>query len=133
MTMKPVVGPAVWDGKRLQAHEDWIDRWSPSEVDALWSALDRVKSRSRPLEDIRRGDFDVPALRERFVALARELESGRGFVMLRGLPTDDLPIDDCKRLFWGIGLQLGVPINQTRVWQVLAEVKDVGEKKGTAT
>jgi len=133
MDMKPVVGPLVWDGKRLAEGEDWIDRWSASDVDALWTALDAVKSRALAPEAMRRGDFAVPGLRKRFIELGRQLESGRGFVMLRGLPIGDLSSDDRKLLFWGIGMQLGVPINQTRHWQLLAEVKDVGEKTGTGT
>jgi len=133
MKLKPVVGPLVWDGKLLQDGDGWIHRWAAAELDAMRAALQRVKSRGLVPERMRRGDFELPALRERFVELGRELESGRGFLLLRGLPIDDLSIDDCKLLFWGIGLQLGVPINQTRHWQLLAEVKDVGEKTGTGT
>ena len=133
MTMKPVVGPLVWDGKRLEQGEEWIDHWSAAEVDALRTALERARSRGLAPETMRRGDFDLPGMRDRFVKLGRELESGRGFLLLRGLPIEGLPIEDCKLLFWGIGLQLGVPINQTRHWQLLAEVKDVGEKTGTGT
>jgi hypothetical protein len=133
MTIKPVTGPLVWDGKRLEQGDEWIDRWTGAEVDALLTALARVKSKGLAPEAMRRGDFEVPALRDRFVELGRELESGKGFLFVRGLPIEELSIDDCKLLFWGIGLQLGVPINQTRHWQLLAEVKDVGEKTGTGT
>jgi len=45
MTMKPVVGPLVWDGKRLEQGEEWIDHWSAAEVDVLRTALERARSR----------------------------------------------------------------------------------------
>ena len=133
MMMKPVDGPSAWEGKQLADEESWVDRWTSSEIDALLTALDRVKSRGLSVENMRRSDFEVHGLRHRFFELVRQLEAGRGFVVLRGLPVSDLPIDDSKLLFWGIGLQLGVPINQTRQWQLLAEVKDLGERTGTAT
>jgi len=41
--------------------------------------------------------------------------------------------EDCKLLFWGIGLQIGMPISQSRLCNYLAEVKDVGEKMGQST
>jgi hypothetical protein len=82
---------------------------------------------------MRRSDFHVPDVQRVFRQLAATLQSGRGFALLRGLPIDDLSDNECRLLFWGIGMQLGVPVNQSRKLEMLAEVRDVGDKIGDPT
>lgn len=130
---RPVDGRSVWDGKALEANEDWIDTFSREEGSLLLSALDSTKARGLALQAIRRDDFDIPQLRTRFRRMAEELESGRGFLLIRGLSLDGLSVDDCKKLFWGIGMQIGVPMAQNKKMEFLTEVKDVGEKLGEAS
>jgi hypothetical protein len=122
----------VWHGRDLSERHD-APSFSPGEVDDLLSALAAMRSRRLPLEQLRRTDFPVPRLQEKFRSLAAEVETGRGFVLLRGLPIDGLSDEDCKHLFWGIGLQLGMPLSQSKLQNYIAEVKNIGETMGQAT
>jgi len=131
--LRPAAGPHVWRAPELAAHEDWIAHLTADETRELLAALSAARARFRDYQEVRRHDFAVPGLQARFRAARRQLEHGRGFMMLRGLPLGDLSDDDCKLLFWGIGMQLGVPLCQSARGELLAEVKDVGEKMGQAT
>ncbi|WP_157793102.1 TauD/TfdA family dioxygenase [Bordetella genomosp. 8] len=129
----PATGAHVWLGPQLASQTDWIDHFTAAEIKELLSALAQAKARFGDFQEVRRQDFDAPGLQARFRAVRRQLEQGRGFMMLRGLPLDDLSDADCKLLFWGIGMQLGVPLCQSARGELLAEVKDVGEKMGQST
>jgi hypothetical protein len=130
---RPIAGPGVWSGQALTASPDWITNFTDGDVDDLLSALHAIRNIDAPLESLKRNDFPLRRVRERFQRISRELESGRGFVLVRGLPLEGLDDDDCKRLFWGIGLQLGMPVSQSKLQNYIAEVKNVGEAMGQAT
>lgn len=131
--LTPVEGPCVWTGEQLASAEGWRSVLSADEAAALQRAARRVIAGGKPLEAVRRSDFEVPELQALWVRISRELEHGHGFVLIRGVPVEDLSDEECKFLFWGIGLQLGVPVSQSRLQNYIAEVRDIGEKMGQAT
>jgi hypothetical protein len=45
---------------------------------------------------------------------------------MRGLPVERWSVDDARRLFWGIGLHLGVPRPQGKASQFMSDVRDAG-------
>ncbi|HVZ45595.1 MAG TPA: TauD/TfdA family dioxygenase [Ramlibacter sp.] len=126
-------GRHVWSGTELAQSTDWITTFTASEADDVLSALAAARSSGKPLEQIRRTDFPLPRLQAKFQALSRELESGRGFVLVRGLDLQGLSDDQCRTLFWGLGLQLGAPLSQSKLQNYIAEVRNIGEAMGQAT
>ena len=133
VSTRPVADGSVWQGRDLASRSDWIDSFDAKETEALMAALHAVRKRGLQPREVRRSDFAVPALRERFLGISRQLEHGRGFALVRGLPLDGLTDDDCKLLFWGMGMQLGMPVCQNKRHDFITEVKDVGEVMGRAT
>lgn len=123
----------AWTGEALAASDGWRVNFDAGQAAALKRAVRAVMARGTPLEEVRRDDFEAPELRACWVEISRELEHGRGFVLVRGMPVEDLSDEECKFLFWGVGLQLGVPVSQSRLRNYIAEVKDIGEKMGQAT
>ncbi|WP_077000537.1 TauD/TfdA family dioxygenase [Variovorax sp. KK3] len=126
-------GPSVWTGAQLSAADDWRCTLEPGEAAALLRATQAAIASGKPLEALRRGDFQMPLLQARWQRASREIEHGRGFYLIRGVPVDELSDEQCKVMFWGIGLQLGAPLSQSRLQNYIAEVKDIGEKMGQAT
>ena len=124
--------PSAWHGRDLAERTDWIDTFDAGETDALMFALDAVRNRGLQPPEVRRSDFALPALQEKFLGFSRQLEHGRGLVLIRGLPLDGMTDDDCKRLFWGMGMQIGMPVCQNKRHDFITEVKDTGEKMGQA-
>ena len=130
---QPIGGPAAWRGTMLASSTDWIEALSPGEIAEVEAAMRDVKQRGLALHDVRRRDFPLPTLARRLARIARDLEDGRGLVLLRGLPVGNYPADETRFIVWGIGAHLGIPVSQSKNGELLGEVRDLGVRLGTAT
>lgn len=57
--------------------------------------------------------------------ISNELENGRGFVVIRGLPFGKYDDDDIARIFWGIGSHFGSPISKNAKGDLLGHVRAI--------
>jgi hypothetical protein len=55
-----------------------------------------------------------------------EVLRGRGFVLLRGMPTADRCVEFIRTAYWGVGCHLGTPVTQNLQGELLAEITDRG-------
>ena len=104
---------------------------TPAEIAELDAALGR--SVSRGLGPRRHRPFDVPvadAAPRRSTSWAEELDAGRGFVLVRGLPVHRYTEDEASIVYWGIGQHLGVPVSQNTDGDLLGHVRDTGADPG---
>src|SRR6476660_3191030 len=108
MNLQPISGPFAWRGEDLANTTDWIETLAPAEVAEVEAAMRTVKQRGLPLHAVRRADFPLPTFAKRLARLANELERGRGFVLLRGLPVEKYPEDETRFIVWGVGAHLGI-------------------------
>ncbi|MBV8654157.1 MAG: TauD/TfdA family dioxygenase [Alphaproteobacteria bacterium] len=130
---QPIDGPFAWRGEALQSQADWIETLSPAEIAEVEAAMLQVKARGLQLHEVRRRDYPLPTLAGRLARIARELEEGRGIVLLRGLPVEKYPEAETRFIVWGIGAHLGIPVSQSKNGELLGEVRDLGVRLGTAT
>ncbi|MDY7100846.1 MAG: TauD/TfdA family dioxygenase [Actinomycetota bacterium] len=119
-----VDGPAVWRGEDIADDPTLRLDLTDDHVAELRAALDAV--RDRPLREITAEDFPLPTLGPHLDATVDELLDGRGFALLRGVPVDDLSDDERRRIYWGIGQHLGVPISQNDAGDHLVRVRSEG-------
>ena len=84
----------------------------------------RIKAAGIGLDGLQREHFEVPSLRPIVEEIRRQLEDGRGFVLLRRLPIEDYSKDDLGLIFWGIGTHLGSGLSQSVLGDRLGHVKD---------
>jgi hypothetical protein len=125
---EPLGGPAAWRGAEVASRDDWIEPLGPAAIAELEAARDAVRARGLGLAQMRREDFPLPALSPVLARVAREIEEGRGFVLLRGLPVTRWGDDDSALVYWGLGLHLGVPGAQNPAGELLGHVTDMGEE-----
>ena len=123
---RPIESPAAWYGRDLQDDDSWIETLSGEEVEEILSAVAAVKAGGVSMLDMSAADFDLPTLSDRTHTLARQLDSGRGFWLLRGLPIDDMTERDAAFAYWGLGLHLGIPVSQNKRGHLLGHVTDEG-------
>ena len=119
-------GPSAWRGSDLRDRGDWIYSLRPVEQTELLEAAQHSAANEVALTNISRADFPLPSLGETLQGLQDEVVNGRGFVMLRGLPIDDLPRESVARLYLGIGAWMGEPVPQNAQGHLLGHVKDLG-------
>ena len=127
---RPIDAPYAWKGADLQNRTDWLRPFSAAELAEIDAALQSVKKRELDLFDIGREEFPLPAFSKELAKISKELESGRGMIMLRGLPLSYSP-DDLRTVYWGIGTHLGTAVSQNYSGELLGVVKDFGPMENT--
>jgi hypothetical protein len=111
----------------------WMHRLTETQVAALEAALARLKAAGKSFPDFMPGDFPLPEWRGLLDRLADELENGRGFMVFRGLPVERWSEADLAAIYYGIGLNLGLPVRQNPHGDLLGTVANVGDQKDPAT
>lgn len=131
MTM-PFTGPSVWTGAGLEADQSWRWPWTTAELDELDAALATTKAASAGWLGVTRDTFPLPNVAAKLARVAEELENGRGFVLLEGLPVDKYSDEDRRRLWMGIGCWIGMPVSQDNTGQMMRDIQaqpgDLGAK-----
>ena len=85
-SIRPIAGPAAWRGPDIAGAPDLLRRLAPGAIAEIDDAHNSVTRRGLDWPEIGRADFPLPSFAAELADIARELEEGRGFVMLRGLP-----------------------------------------------
>lgn len=124
--LRPVEGPQAWYGPEMARSTEWIHELAPDEVADLERAVADVRERGVAIVDMRRPDFDLPALGPALARMRDDVVRGRGFVLIRGVPVEKWDIDQAATAYWGIGLHLGSPVSQNAKGHALGHVKDLG-------
>ena len=121
-------GPAAWRGVDLANDNSWLYPLSASTIAALDAALASVKQRGLSFPNFTREDFALPAdVQQQLAAHANELENGKGFLVLRGLPVERYSDEDINIVYYGIGLHMGQPVPQNPRGELLGLVMHVGD------
>ncbi|MGZ4735352.1 MAG: TauD/TfdA family dioxygenase [Acidimicrobiia bacterium] len=122
----PLHGPAAWIGEDLVGSDEWIHVLTPAEIAELDAAVSEVGRRGWSRDQIGRAEFPLPTLGATIDSWADELDGGRGFVLVRGLPVDRYTEEEASIAYWGIGRHLGVPVSQNTDGDLLGHVRDTG-------
>jgi hypothetical protein len=122
----PYDSMAAWKGPEVVESSDWIYTLTPQDNAELYKALEHVKSNKIQLSNVSREDFPLSSLSEKLTNILNELETGRGFKLIRGLPVWELSEEDATIIYWGIGTYLGKAVAQNMMGDLLGHVKAVG-------
>lgn len=122
----PITEASAWRSSEAAKDDSWIYRFSPAELAELDAAVEAVKAKGLRAFAFGREDFPLPMLAARIEEFRDEIENGRGFVMLRGIPVPDYGTEALQTIYWGLGVHLGTPITQNPRGELLAEVIDRG-------
>lgn len=127
----PIEDPAAWRGDRMAERSDWILPLDEGMVAELESAVAAVVARSIDLFAVTRPAFPLPRMSGHLEAMLRELEGGRGFVLLRGLPVARWSDAENRIAIWGLGAHLGLAVGQDLAGNLLHDVRDTGRRFGS--
>ena len=116
----------IWYGSEQQQGNDWILHLDPQQQEEFLRAAEQVHTRGIELENADRADLQLPALAPLLRHVAQELQRGRGFCLIRGLPADALSEQTIGILFWIIGCNLGIGVSQSVNGDRLGHVIDRG-------
>jgi len=123
----PIGGPGAWRGVDMAGR---VDEWRYQLSGAEVAELDDAMRRTREMDFIAvgRADFTLPSLGATFDDMRRELLTGRGFVVIRGVPVGDYTMEEAARVYWGLGTYFGNARSQNGKGHVLGHVCDLGAR-----
>lgn len=127
----PIEGLTSWHGPDLSESGVWIHELSGGEINELLDAVERARRLGRPMREITRDDVPLKgALAVAATQWARDLDEGRGFVLVRGFPLDRLDETGVQLGYWLLGCHLGVPVPQNGRGDLIGHVRDEGDDPG---
>jgi hypothetical protein len=124
--MQPVVDPADWNAIELADVSTWSYVLSDSDRSELKDAVAGFRRSGKKIEDVDSDNFHLDGLAEVLVDVRRELLDGRGIVMMRNFPVDELDREGCAIGYLGLGSYLGESMSQNKFGHILGHVKDLG-------
>jgi hypothetical protein len=132
-TIAPATGRAVWQGPAVDYRREGMKVLTAAEVAEIDAALASLAARGDvDLPAITPETFPLPTLGGYFCDLGRELRTGRGFLLLRGLPRERYTVDDLARIYFGLGAHIGRPLPQSWQGELLGHVIDVSDIEANA-
>lgn len=118
--------PLAWKGMDLAKDNSWVYYLSEESIASLESALYYVKQKGLKAPFFKKEDFPLPDLAEEIAYFIKELEDGKGFLLIRGLPMERYTDEEASIIYWGLGLHMGIPVSQNANGDFLGHVIDQG-------
>ena len=119
-------GACVWRGAEMARSRRWIREFPPEALAELDDAVAGARRRGLAWHELTPAAFPLPGTAGLLADVADELENGCGMVQLRGLPVARYAEDDLRRLWFGLGLNLGWPLFQNRRGELMRAIRDEG-------
>jgi hypothetical protein len=119
--------PAAWVGPEIAKETSWyyqLDDTAIAEIDAALNSV-KVAGLTNPFA---KDAFPLPTFAGELEKIAKRVEDGTGFVLMRGLPRERYSDAECELIYWGIGMHLGRPVSQNTRGHLLGHVRDEGKK-----
>lgn len=121
---------SAWVAADHQSNSAWLYELTAADLAEIDVAVGSIKARGLVPPGFAADQFIIPQFCIKLARQARELEHGRGFFLLRGLPIDKYDLDAVKTIYWGIGVHLGVPVFQNTRGELMTHVADRGDDYG---
>lgn len=132
-----ITGDCVWQRDNFVNPEQWCYHLKQNTLDELDDFINQIRRSkgeitaylSEQLDEV----FPFPSFVEDGQRLKKELEVGRGFVIIKGLPLDRYTEDEADVIYARIGMFFGTTLSQSLAGEVFYAVRDEGfqiEKHG---
>lgn len=120
---------STWYGTDLMNRtNEWTLHLTPEEILELEAAYEHLLASKQDITETTPENFPLPTLAPKLLTLRKELIHGRGFFLLRGLPTEKYTEQKAGMIFYGLGCHLGLPRSQNAMGHMLGHVRDLGMK-----
>lgn len=121
---EPITSGAVWTASDVGAPDTWTEVLDEPVRAAIVDAARAAERDGLTPATLTAETFAPAGAGERFAAWSRELRDGRGFVLVRGFPVEELTVREIEIAYLGLGLHLGTPVSQDAAGTTLGHVID---------
>jgi hypothetical protein len=124
---QPISDNSAWTAETFEKDNTWIYHLTQRDIDDVHQAMLIAKSTGKLIHQLTSTDFPLPNFMNVLTDFKNELEDGRGFVLLRGLPIENYDDQEIDLIYYGIGLHLGQPVTQNGNGDLLGQVMNTGD------
>jgi len=117
------VAPWVWRPGDLRPDE-WCRTLTPAQRGAIVAAARAAVAAGHTPVTLPADGFPLPALADALAEWSGALADGRGFLLLRGFPIDELTPAEAEVAYVGLGSHLGTPVGQNAAGDRLTHIRD---------
>jgi len=120
---------STWYGPEMAKKAgSWINKLTSTEISELEKAAESLLKSQQNIASLTATNFPLPTLGPKLTALRKELITGQGFTLLRGLPVEKYNEREAGTIFYGLGCHMGSPRSQNAMGHTLGHVRDLGMK-----
>jgi len=123
---QPINSSTAWLGKTMALEDSWIYRLQKPDIEEINSALQQAKSTNKLMSELSYKDFPLKNLLRVINQWVKELNDGRGFLLVKGLPTEQYTLEEIKIIYYGLSLYMGKPVSQNAAGDLIGNVRDTG-------
>ncbi|WP_395943723.1 TauD/TfdA family dioxygenase [Brevundimonas sp.] len=120
--LPPITGAAAWRGDTLSKSQDWVYMLSPEQLVELEALGQRFVEEDPDLRFVQAEDYPLVACAEAVEEWGRDVDRGRGFVLVRGLRTDLYSDALSAAIYYILGLHMGDPIRLNELGDLMDSV-----------
>ncbi len=126
--LEPLRTPAAWRGPEVAGDPSWRQRLRDDQVAEIEAALGAARATGKSTGEMTAADFPLPTLSADVARWRDEIQTGRGFQVVSGVPVERWSDDDAGLFFWCLGLHMGRPGAQNPQGDLLGHVVDTGDR-----
>ena len=122
-------GRSTWTAKELSRLDDWIYQLPQKALDEIDVAVKQLKDSDVDVLSVTREDMPLSSISADLESIREEIATRRGFVIMRGLPSDKYSNDELAKIFWGIGTHFGNAMPQSFMGDRLGDIMDLSDEE----
>src|SRR5262245_10333815 len=123
----------AWKASSFKDPADYLVELTSDDRGELLAALDRLARGGRlaPVHALAKADYGFDGLGTKLSRAYDEVRSGKGFVVLRGLPLEGLSLEQFTACAWGVGTYFGRALSQNAQGELVTSVVDATAEDAT--
>jgi alpha-ketoglutarate-dependent taurine dioxygenase len=127
MLTSTTLDPRAWRANTIDAPASWYYPLSERGVSALDEAVQEWRRDQRPVTELSVSAPLHAACARDLRPVLKDLEEGRGFAIITGLPAERYSPPEAQMSYWLVGQVLGRPFEQNVQGTLLYDVRDTGQ------
>ncbi len=128
LALKPITTSAAWRGDQLSKSQDWVYMLNNDQISELERLGTRFVEDNPDLRFVQASDYPLQACVEAVKSWGRDVDSGRGFVLVRGLRSHLYSDALSAAIYYILGLHMGDPIRQNELGDLIDHVYATSDK-----
>ena len=120
-------GRSVWMGKDLVQSTNWAYQLPGKALDDIRQSLGHLTGRNPYVENVTKAEFPLASMARELDELREELAYGRGFVVIKGLPSEEFTNLELGLIFRGFSAHFGNDLAQSFYGDHLGDIRDISD------